>query len=97
MNTGVDCSLCSRLRRDMLDDYAHAKGFHKMALGHHRDDLSETLLMNLFSTGKTATMPPKLKSDDQRNVIIRQLSLVAEKDLTVLDKDWGFTIITCNL
>lgn len=97
VTTGVYCSLCSRLRRGILYDYAHANGFHKMALGHHRDDLMETLLMNLFFTGKTATMPPKLKSDDQRNVIIRPLSLVAEKDLMVLAKDWGFPIIPCNL
>jgi len=97
VTSGVYCSLCSRLRRGILYDYAHANGFTKMALGHHRDDLMETLLMNLFFTGKTATMPPKLKSDDKRNVIIRPLSFVAEKDLTVLAKAWEFPIIPCNL
>jgi len=97
VTSGVYCSLCSRLRRGILYDYAHANGFTKMALGHHRDDLMETLLMNLFFTGKTATMPPKLKSDDKRNVIIRPLSFVAEKDLTVLAKAWNFPIIPCNL
>lgn len=68
-----------------------------MVLGHHRDDLMETMLMNLFFTGKTATMPPKLKSDDERNVIIRPLSFVAEKDLTQLAQAWNFPIIPCNL
>lgn len=97
VTSGVYCSLCSRLRRGILYDYAHANGFNKMALGHHRDDLMETLLMNLFFTGKTATMPPKLKSDDKRNVIIRPLSFVAEKDLSSLARAWGFPIIPCNL
>jgi tRNA 2-thiocytidine biosynthesis protein TtcA len=97
VTSGVYCSLCSRLRRGILYDHAHAHGFTKMALGHHRDDLMETLLMNLFFTGKTATMPPKLKSDDERNVIIRPLSFVAEKDLSALAQVWGFPIIPCNL
>jgi tRNA 2-thiocytidine biosynthesis protein TtcA len=97
VTSGVYCSLCSRLRRGILYDYAHENGFTKMALGHHRDDLMETMLMNLFFTGKTATMPPKLRSDDQRNVIIRPLSFVAEKDLTKLSREWNFPIIPCNL
>lgn len=97
VTTGVYCSLCSRLRRGILYTHAHAQDFTKMALGHHRDDLMETLLMNLFFSGKTATMPPKLKSDDERNVIVRPLSFVAEKDLTALAKVWDFPIIPCNL
>ncbi len=94
---GVYCSLCSRLRRGILYDHAFNNGFTKMALGHHRDDLSETLLMNLFYTGKLASMPPKLKSDDGRNILVRPLSYVAEKDLRELSKEWNFPIIPCNL
>lgn len=94
---GVYCSLCSRLRRGILYDHAFNHGFTKMALGHHRDDLNQTLLMNLFYTGKISSMPPKLRSDDGRNVIVRPLSLVAEKDLLSLSKDWNFPVIPCNL
>ncbi len=97
ITSGVFCSLCSRLRRGILYDHAHNSGFTKMALGHHRDDLSETLLMNLFYTGKLASMPPKLKSDDGRNILIRPLSFVAEKDLRELADLWKFPIIPCNL
>ncbi len=97
VTSGVYCSLCSRLRRGILYDYAFENGFTKMALGHHRDDLSETLLMNLFYTGKLASMPPKLKSDDGRNILIRPLSYVAEKDLIALAQVWNFPIIPCNL
>jgi tRNA 2-thiocytidine biosynthesis protein TtcA len=94
---GVYCSLCSRLRRAILYDYAHNQGFTKMALGHHRDDLIETLLLNLFYSGNLASMPPKLKSDDGRNVVIRPLSYVAEKDLIELARVWNFPILPCNL
>lgn len=94
---GVYCSLCSRLRRGILYDYAVDNGFTKMALGHHRNDLAETLLLNLFYTGKVSTMPPKLLSDDGRNILIRPLSFVAEKDLKELAGIWGFPIIPCNL
>ncbi len=97
VTSGVFCSLCSRLRRGILYDYAYENGFTKMALGHHRDDLSETLLMNLFYTGKLAAMPPKLKSDDGRNILLRPLSFVAEKDLKELAAEWKFPIIPCNL
>lgn len=97
VTSGVYCSLCSRLRRGILYDHAHEKGFTKMALGHHRDDLSETLLMNLFYTGKLAAMPPKLKSDDGRNILLRPLSFIAEKDLRDLAQVWNFPIIPCNL
>jgi tRNA 2-thiocytidine biosynthesis protein TtcA len=97
VTSGVYCSLCSRLRRGILYDHAHGQGFTKMALGHHRDDLSETLLLNLFYTGRMASMPPKLKSDDGRNILIRPLSYVAEKDLRELAEMWNFPIIPCNL
>lgn len=94
---GVYCSLCSRLRRAILYDFAFEKGFQKMALGHHRDDLLETTLLNMFYTGKMASMPPKLRSDDERNVIIRPLCYVPEKKLIQLSQVWKFPIIPCNL
>lgn len=94
---GVFCSLCSRLRRGILYNHAEHQGFTKMALGHHRDDLNQTLLMNLFYTGKISSMPPKLRSDDQRNILIRPLSFVAEKDLVELATAWNFPVIPCNL
>lgn len=94
---GVYCSLCSRLRRGILYDFAHNHGFTKMALGHHRDDLNQTLLMNLFYTGKISSMPPKLRSDDGRNVIVRPLCFVSESDLRALSEAWAFPVIPCNL
>lgn len=94
---GVFCSLCSKMRRAILYDFAFAKGFQKMALGHHRTDIIETTLLNLFYTGKLATMPPKLLSDDQRNVIIRPMMYVDESDLIELAIAWGFPVIPCNL
>ncbi|MFN8791641.1 MAG: tRNA 2-thiocytidine(32) synthetase TtcA [Bdellovibrionales bacterium] len=94
---GVYCSLCSRLRRAILYDYAFEKGFTKMALGHHRDDLIETTLLNLFYSGSLASMPPKLLSDDGRNVIIRPLAYVPERLLKELSQVWQFPIIPCNL
>lgn len=97
ITNGVYCSLCSRLRRAILYDYAVDQGFTKMALGHHRDDVNQTLLLNLFYTGKVSSMPPKLKSDDGRNIVVRPLIYVPEDDLNALAKEWAFPIIPCNL
>lgn len=97
VKNGVYCSLCSKLRRAILYDYASAHHFTKMALGHHRDDVIETSLLNLFYTGQLSTMPAKLRSDDQRNVILRPLVYVPEKDLIELAEIWNFPIIPCNL
>lgn len=94
---GVYCSLCSKLRRAILYDFAFENKFTKMALGHHRDDVIETTLLNLFYVGQLSTMPPKLRSDDDRNTIIRPLVFVAEKDLIELASHWNFPIIPCNL
>lgn len=94
---GVYCSLCSRLRRAILYDFAYDHGFNKMALGHHRDDIIETTLLNLFYSGNLSSMPPKLISDDNRNVVIRPLAYVPEKWLIELARDWAFPIIPCNL
>jgi tRNA 2-thiocytidine biosynthesis protein TtcA len=97
IQSGTYCSLCSRLRRAILYDFAYEKGFNKMALGHHKDDLVETLLLNMFYTGNISSMPPKLKSDDGRNLVIRPLAYVDEKDLIELQKQWAFPLIPCNL
>lgn len=91
------CSLCSRLRRAILYDYAYDHGFTKMALGHHRDDVINTTLLNLFYVGQLASMPAKLLSDDGRNIILRPLIYVAEADLEKLAQEWKFPIIPCNL
>ena len=91
------CGLCSRLRRGILDNYAHKHGFTKIALGHHQDDLNETLLMNLFHNGRIAAMPPKLLADDHRNTVIRPLCYVQEKSLQELTTALAIPVIPCNL
>lgn len=93
----IYCSLCSRLRRGILYDHAADKGFTKMALGHHREDAAQTLLLNLFYTGKLQAMPPKFLSDDGRNVVIRPFFEIAEKDIQALSDIWRIPTIPCNL
>ncbi len=94
---GTYCFLCSRMRRAILYDFAYERGFNKLALGHPREDLNSTLLLNLFYTGKLASMPPKLLSDDGRCVVIRPMVYVAESDIVQIKEAWGFPIIPCNL
>lgn len=94
---GTYCSLCSRLRRAILYDFAHDNGFTKLALGHHRDDVVHTALLNLFYVGTTASMPPKLKSDDERNILVRPLCYVSEREIEELAAAWAFPLIPCNL
>lgn len=91
------CSLCSRLRRGILYRVATELGATKIALGHHRDDIIETLFLNLFYTGKLKTMPPKLRSKDGRHVVIRPLSAVRGSDLARYAELRAFPIIPCDL
>lgn len=91
------CSLCSRLRRGSLYTFAEEIGATKIALGHHMDDIVETLFLNMFNNGKMKAMPPKLLSDDKRNIVIRPLSYCREKDIAKYAEICRFPIIPCNL
>ena len=91
------CGLCSRLRRGTLYEFADKIGADKIALGHHRDDIVETLFLNMFYGGRLAAIPPKLKSDDGRNVVIRPLAYCNEEDISNYAQHREFPIIPCNL
>lgn len=91
------CSLCSRLRRGNIYRYAYDNGFNKVALGHHRDDLIETLLMSILYAGQIRSMPPVLLTDSKQQIVIRPLAYVQESDIITYEKEQSFPIIPCNL
>jgi tRNA 2-thiocytidine biosynthesis protein TtcA len=91
------CGLCSRLRRGTLYGFAEDIGATKIALGHHRDDIVETLFLNMFNAGRLKAMPPKLLADDKRNIVIRPLAYCVEDDLIRFAEHKKFPIIPCNL
>ena len=91
------CGLCSRLRRGTLYSFAEKIGATKIALGHHMDDIVETMFLNMFHGSRLKAMPPKLLSDDKRNVVIRPLAYCRERDLEAFSKIQEYPIIPCNL
>ena len=91
------CGLCSRLRRGIIYRYAKENGFTKIALGHHRDDLIETLMMSILYNGQIRSMPPKLLTDDKQHIVIRPLAYCQEQDIAAYAKEQQFPIIPCNL
>jgi tRNA 2-thiocytidine biosynthesis protein TtcA len=91
------CGLCSRLRRGALYRFARENGFTKIALGHHRDDIIETLFLNMFNGGRLAAMPPKLRSTDGAAIVIRPLAYCSERDIRKYAAARGFPIIPCRL
>ncbi len=91
------CGWCSRFRRGILYKFAKQQGYNKIALGHHRDDMIETLFLNMFHGGKLKSMPAKLLSDDGQNIVIRPLAYCREKDITRYADLYALPIIPCNL
>ena len=91
------CGLCSRLRRGTLYGFAEQIGANKIALGHHKDDIVETLFLNMFYGGRLKAMPPKLLSDDRRNIVIRPMAFCREHDIAAYAEYKQFPIIPCNL
>ncbi len=91
------CGLCSRLRRGVIYGWAEQNGITKIALGHHRDDMIETLFLNMFFGGSMKSMPPKLKSDDGKHIVIRPLAYCKEKDIAQFAQEKQYPIIPCNL
>lgn len=91
------CALCSRLRRGIIYRYAEENNFNKIALGHHRDDMIETLLLSVFYGGHIKSMPPKLLSDNKKHILIRPLALCPEQDIIDYANEEKFPIIPCNL
>jgi tRNA 2-thiocytidine biosynthesis protein TtcA len=91
------CGLCSRLRRGSLYSFAEREGFTRIALGHHRDDIVETMFLNLFYHAKLSAMPPKLQSDDGKHIVIRPLAYCAEDDIAAYAAWQRYPIMPCNL
>ena len=91
------CSLCSRLRRGNIYRYAEDNNFNKIALGHHRDDLIQTLMMSILYNGQIRSMPPKLLTDNKKNIVLRPMVYCQEKDIQAYADEQQFPIIPCNL
>jgi tRNA 2-thiocytidine biosynthesis protein TtcA len=91
------CSLCSRLRRGALYHYAAEHGITKIALGHHRDDIIETLFLNLFHAGRLKAMAPKLASENGQHIVIRPLAYISERDIARYARGMNFPLIPCSL